>query len=87
MFLTTQAPLLYIVTYTTGTNYMYLLFSINTFTKMHLLIVIAQDKNMTHYFAVNSEVGKSIKHKGSKLWSALLVDLKKNYSALLHSLK
>ena len=85
MFLTTQAPLLCIVTYTTGTNY--LLFSINTFTKIHLLIVITQDKNMTHYFAVNSEVGKSIKHKGSKLWSALLVDLKKNYSALLQSLK
>jgi len=85
MFLATQAPSLYIVTYTTGTNY--LLSSINTFTKMHLPIVITQDKNMTHYFAVNSEVGKSIKHKGSKLWNALLVDFKTNYSALLQSLK
>ena len=44
-----------------------LLSSMNTLKKMNLFVIITQDKNMAFIFAVNSEVGKSIKHKSSKL--------------------
>ena len=39
---------------------------------------------MTHSLTVNSEVGKrSIKHKGSKLWNVLPVNLKNIYEKVL----
>jgi len=52
----------------------------NIWKKMSLSIIITQEKHNFYSYAVNAErEKKSTKHKGSKLWIASPIGMKKKY--------